>query len=78
MKLAFALLLGGVLLPASQAFAATSGLKEGAVSLKSAGPITFSPDGILFVADSKAAAIVAIDTQDSKAAGNLLHSKSNR
>jgi hypothetical protein len=68
MKFAFALLLGGVLLPASQALPANSGLKEGAVSLKSAGPITFGPDGVLFVADSKAAAIIAIDTQDSKAA----------
>jgi hypothetical protein len=69
MKFAFALLLGGILLPASRALPAASGLKEGAVSLKSAGPITFGPEGILFVADSKAAAIVAIDTQDSKPAG---------
>jgi hypothetical protein len=37
------------------------------VNLKSAGPITFGPEGILFVADTKAAAIVAIDTRDTKA-----------
>ncbi len=69
MKFALALSLAGVLLPATQALPATSSLKEGAVSLKSAGPITFGPDGVLFVADSKAAAIVAIDTQDAKVAG---------
>jgi hypothetical protein len=39
-------------------------MKEGALHLKSAGPITFSPEGILFVADSKAASIVAIETED--------------
>jgi hypothetical protein len=31
------------------------------------GPITFGPDGILFVADTKAAAVVAIATGDTKA-----------
>ena len=51
------------LVPASQAAAA--GMKEGAVTLKSAGPITFGPDGILLVADTKSAAIVAIQTDDS-------------
>lgn len=43
-------------------------LKEGKVELKSAGPLTFGPDGILFVADTKAAAILAIATGDTKAA----------
>ena len=46
----------------------TAGMKEGKVELKSAGPITFGPDGILFVADTKSAAVVAIDTGDKKAA----------
>jgi hypothetical protein len=46
----------------------TEGMKEGQVALKSAGPLAFGPNGILFVADTKAAAIVAIDTGDTKAA----------
>lgn len=44
----------------------TAGMAEGKVTLKSAGPITFGPDGILFVADTKSAAIVAIATGDTK------------
>lgn len=44
----------------------TSGMTEGKVTLKSAGPITFGPDGILFVADTKSAAIVAIATGDTQ------------
>jgi len=46
----------------------TDGMKEGTVSLQSAGPLTFGPEGILFVADTKAAAIVAIATGDTKPA----------
>lgn len=42
----------------------TQGMKEGAAALKSIGPLAFGPDGILFVADTKGAAIVAIDTSD--------------
>ena len=55
--------LAGCLLPAADA-AKASAMKEGEVSLKSAGPIAFGPDGVLLVADTKAAAIVAIDTGD--------------
>lgn len=40
------------------------GLKEGAVELKSVGPLAFGPNGILFVGDPSAAAIVAIATDD--------------
>ncbi len=47
----------------------TSGMTEGNLALKSAGPIAFGPDGILFIADTKAAAIVAVATGDTKAAG---------
>lgn len=36
----------------------------GSVDLQSAGPLAFSPDGVLFVADPKQAAIVAIETND--------------
>jgi len=41
-----------------------TGLMPGAVALQSAGPLAFGPDGVLFVADSVGAAIVAIDTGD--------------
>ncbi|MEE2737523.1 MAG: hypothetical protein VX435_04820 [Planctomycetota bacterium] len=46
------------------------GFKEGSPELRSAGNVTFGPDGVLFVADSKQAVIFALDTQDSKAAVN--------
>jgi hypothetical protein len=46
----------------------TANFKEGAPNLKSIGQLAFGPDGILFAADSKSAAIVAIDTGDNKAA----------
>lgn len=42
------------------------GLKAGKVELQSAGPITFGPDGLLFVGDPKAAKVVAIATGDNK------------
>lgn len=38
------------------------GLKEGTPELASAGPLAFGPDGIVFVGDPQAAAILAIDT----------------
>ena len=50
----------------------TSGMAEGKVTLKSAGPITFGPDGILFVADTRSAAIVAIATGDTKGAAKAV------
>jgi hypothetical protein len=42
-------------------------LAKGKVELGSAGPLAFGPDGVLFVGDSMAGAIVALDTQDTKA-----------
>src|SRR5258706_5954775 len=42
----------------------TAGMKEGKAQLQSMGPLAFGPDGILFAADTKAAAIVAIATGD--------------
>lgn len=42
------------------------GLKEGTPELKSAGQLAFGPDGVLFIGDSQAAQIVAIDTGDAK------------
>jgi hypothetical protein len=41
-----------------------SGMKQGKAEFKSMGPLAFGPDGILFVADTKAAAVVAIATGD--------------
>src|SRR5688500_15164636 len=41
-------------------------MKEVKLELKSAGPISFGPDGILFIADTKAAAVAALATGDTK------------
>ena len=61
-----------LLLCAPIAYAANADLgsaaKTGAAELESAGPLAFGPDGILFVGDTKAAAIYAIDTGDRKEA----------
>lgn len=46
----------------------TAGMTEGKLELKSVGPLAFGPDGVLFVADTKAASVVAIATGDVKAA----------
>jgi hypothetical protein len=40
------------------------GLRRGKANLRSAGPITFGPDGILFLADNTAAAVFAVDVAD--------------
>ncbi len=48
----------------SRAASWTAGMKEGKPALKSIGSIAFGPDGILFVADTKGAAIVALSTGD--------------
>jgi len=66
-KIFLPLLLTAFLSPLSHAVTATDGMKNGPVALKSAGPITFGSEGVLFIADSRAAAIYAIDTQDTKA-----------
>jgi len=46
----------------------TAGMKQGTPSFQSMGPLAFGPDGILFVADSKNAAIMAIATADTTSA----------
>lgn len=46
----------------------TSGMSEGNPGLKSISQLAFGPEGVLFIADTKAAAIVAIATGDAKAA----------
>src|SRR6516225_6097219 len=45
-------------------------LKPGNPDVKSAGPLAFGPDGILFVGDTKGAALFAIDTGDRTANEN--------
>jgi hypothetical protein len=47
----------------------TDSLKKGTPALKSAGPLAFGPEGILFVGDPAAAMIYAIGTGDTKPAG---------
>jgi hypothetical protein len=44
----------------------TADMKAGKPMLKTMGPITFGPDGILFVADAKSGSIVAFATEDNK------------
>jgi hypothetical protein len=58
--------LAGVALLAVPALAAdpSASLKKGTPDLKSAGPLTFGPDGILFVGDTRGGALFAIDTGD--------------
>jgi hypothetical protein len=43
---------------------ATDNLTPGKVDLKSAGALAFGPDGILFIGDSVAGSVVAVDTND--------------
>ena len=56
----------GLLLAAgsAQAAAPTDGLKKGTPDLKSAGPLAFGPEGILFIGDPAGAAIFAVATGD--------------
>jgi hypothetical protein len=49
----------------------TDSLKTGKAELKSASQLAFGPEGILFVGDSRQAAIFAIATGDTKAAPSL-------
>lgn len=49
---------------ASAATDAGHGLKPGKAALESAGPLAFGPDGILFVGDTQAATLWALDTGD--------------
>ena len=51
--------------------AAEDGLEKGNADLQSAGPMTFGPDGILFVGDSKGAAIFALDTGETSGAAAI-------
>ena len=46
----------------------TAGMKEGKPDLKAMNQLAFGPEGVLFIADTKSAAIVAIATGDTKSA----------
>jgi hypothetical protein len=46
---------------------AAASLKAGKAELRSAGPMAFGPDGVLFVGDPMAASLYALDTGDTKA-----------
>jgi hypothetical protein len=49
----------------------TAGMQSGKADLKSAGPLAFGPDGILFVGDPMGAQVFAIDTGDAKSAKSV-------
>jgi hypothetical protein len=57
-------LAAAIVSPLAHAASLTAGMQEGKPVLKSMSQLTFGPEGILFVADTKAAAIVAIATGD--------------
>jgi hypothetical protein len=61
-----AIALAGFCVTAAAALGAepTGSLKKGTPDLKSAGSLAFGPDGILFIGDTKGAALFAIDTGD--------------
>jgi hypothetical protein len=64
-RIALAVLLGAALTAqAAPGADPSASLKKGTPELKSAGPLTFGPDGILFVGDTQGAAVFAIDTGD--------------
>src|SRR5262245_59033247 len=46
----------------------TSEMIEGKPEFKSMGPLAFGPEGVLFIADTRSAAITAIATGDTKSA----------
>jgi hypothetical protein len=61
----------GLFVTSAYAVKWTSDMKEGKAEFKSMGPLAFGPDGILFIADTKSAAITAIATGDTKSATNV-------
>src|SRR5262245_51953866 len=60
----------GVVLPNAHASKWTDGMTEGKPAFKSMDQLAFGPEAILFVADTKAAALVAIATGDTIPAAN--------
>ena len=66
-----ALLLLILVAQAAEAGKLTAGMKEGKPAFQSMGPLAFGPEGILFVADTKGAALVAIATGDTTPASDV-------
>jgi hypothetical protein len=66
LALAAILVLAGTM----QAAGPRDSLKKGNPELQSIGALTFGPEGILFIGDPRAAAIVAVDTNDHTAASS--------
>jgi hypothetical protein len=58
------------LVAGARAASVTSEMKEGNPGFKSMSQLAFGPEGVLFIADSKAAAIVALATGDTKPAAD--------
>src|SRR5262245_8104665 len=67
-KFSASILLIGFLAIAALGAGATDSLKLGKADLKSASQIAFGPEGILFIGDSRQAAVFAIATDDTKTA----------
>src|SRR5439155_9264807 len=61
----------GVILPSALASHWTEGMKQGKPAFKSMDQLAFGPEAILFVADTRSAAITAIATGDTKPAGDM-------
>src|SRR5262245_8940962 len=64
LALALLIALAAISWPARESVSAAAALTPGKADLKSAGALTFGPDGVLFVGDSIGGAIVALDTAD--------------
>lgn len=64
------LLVAALLLASAAASGRADDLKAGTPDLKSATALAFGPNGLLFVGDSAGAAVFAIDTGDTKSAGD--------
>jgi hypothetical protein len=64
-----ATLILGLSLSSATAAELSSNLKKGTPELKSAGPLAFGPEGILFVGDTVSGSIVALGTGDTKQEG---------
>jgi hypothetical protein len=66
LSVALSVLAFAVVTPAQASL--TAGMQEGKPAFKAMSQLAFGPDGVLFIADTKAAAIVAIATGDTTAA----------
>src|SRR5687767_15833249 len=59
----------GILLLAAINRPADNDIKIGSPEVKSISALTFGPDGILFIGDSKSATVFAVNTKDNKKQG---------